>query len=439
MSSSAVYWYCYNYPQSVNMGNPLFSVVIPTRERVDTLRFALESCVSQDYADVEIVVCNNASTDGTESFVQRLNDPRIRLVNPGKRVSMRENWEFALEHVTGKFVTYIGDDDALMPGALDKLAQVLDVARVDAVKWQAPTYFWSKSGHSMSGRVSLSIGNRTAYVDSRSALNALRWGYLHYFFLPMIYHGALSQRLISAIRARTGKFFCCENPDIYSGIAAAIATERYLYIQVPLTISGASRHSNGTAFVSSLGIKTGTETAMYFAENTLKPHPDLWKLSDVPSSLHSCVTDALLRARDGLKRGKFYVPLWYRLFLTIWDLSKFKNEDLSSPLRTLREFSRRRRLEWLFRLYQIALLRRTEGDLPSVHIAPASKALSFDLEEFGVTEVNGASICLGKLMSCFPCLPPDTTVKGASILFGRLFGRSSVYYLLRLFELGKLS
>ena len=118
------------------MSSPFLSIIIPTRERADTLRYALQSCVTQDYADVEFIVCNNASTDDTEAVVQSFNDPRIRLINPGRRVSMRENWEFALGHASGRYITFIGDDDAVMPHAVATLAEFLAAEPVDAVKWQ---------------------------------------------------------------------------------------------------------------------------------------------------------------------------------------------------------------------------------------------------------------------------------------------------------------
>lgn len=239
------------------MSSPLLSIVIPTRERADTLRYALQSCVTQDYADAEFLICDNASTDDTEAVVRSFNDPRIRLINPGRRVSMRENWEFALDHTSGQYITFIGDDDAVMPHALAKLAELFAAENVDAVKWQSPTYYWPQSGTSIAGQITLKFGNRVASVNSAAALNALRWGYLYYTFLPMIYHGALSRRLIDQIKARSGLFFCSEIPDIYSGVAAALMTKKYIYLQMPMTISGASRHSTGTTCDDDGGCSAG--------------------------------------------------------------------------------------------------------------------------------------------------------------------------------------
>src|SRR5687767_2195524 len=96
---------------------PLISIVIPTRERVETLRSTLRTALNQESQRIEVLVSDNASTDGTAEFVASIRDPRLRYVNPGQRVSMSDNWDFALRSARGEYVVIIGDDDAVVPGA----------------------------------------------------------------------------------------------------------------------------------------------------------------------------------------------------------------------------------------------------------------------------------------------------------------------------------
>ena len=58
-----------------------FSVIIPTRERSDTLQSSLKTCVGQDYDNLEIIVSDNFSTDNTREVVESFDDPRIRYIN----------------------------------------------------------------------------------------------------------------------------------------------------------------------------------------------------------------------------------------------------------------------------------------------------------------------------------------------------------------------
>ncbi|PYY07430.1 MAG: glycosyltransferase family 2 protein, partial [Acidobacteria bacterium] len=81
-----------------------FSVVIPTRERSDTLAATLKTCVGQNYKNLEIIVSDNYSQDNTRGVVESFSDNRIRYTNTLKRVGMSQNWEHAFSLVTGDFV-----------------------------------------------------------------------------------------------------------------------------------------------------------------------------------------------------------------------------------------------------------------------------------------------------------------------------------------------
>src|SRR6186713_1491963 len=110
-----------------------FTVVIPTRERADTLFHTLRTCVAQDYDNLTILVSDNVSADNTEEVVKSFKDKRIQYIKTAQRLSMSGNWDFALDHVSGGFVNFIGDDDGLIPNSFSVLNQILSEAPVDAV------------------------------------------------------------------------------------------------------------------------------------------------------------------------------------------------------------------------------------------------------------------------------------------------------------------
>ena len=93
------------------MRDPKITVIIPTRERCDVLEKSLQTVTTQDYDNLQIIVSDNFSNDGTEDIVRSTHDSRVKYVNTGKRLSMSHNWEFALSHVTEGWVTIIGDDE----------------------------------------------------------------------------------------------------------------------------------------------------------------------------------------------------------------------------------------------------------------------------------------------------------------------------------------
>ncbi len=401
-----------------DMAHPIFSVVIPTRKRADTLLYCLKSCATQLFQNVEFIVSNNASTDDTEAVVSQFDDPRIRMINPGRQLSMRGNWEFALGHVTGRYVIFIGDDDALMPNGLDRLAQIISSSDVQAVKWATPLYVWPKTNNPAAGRITLQLCNGAANVRSAAALNGLKWGYLYYHFLPMIYHGAVSIDVINRIRAKTGEFFRAEIPDVYSGIAVAASTSSYLYIGRPISLSGASPHSTGTSYMHSTSGISDTPISKFHSENTLGPHRDFVSLADTPSSIHACVTDSLLRARDELLRRHFYVPLWYRVFLSIREISANSGNYLNSSNNPIQLYCKNRNQLWLYDLCTKLFAKRAAT--AAANPEARSDELVINAERFQVQDVYSASLLLDKILGEAGGRPLGSDVTTLSLLWGRL-------------------
>ena len=62
------------------VNEPRITVIIPTRERCETLGASIRACVEQDYDNLEIIVSDNASQDDTESVVHSFRDSRLRYI-----------------------------------------------------------------------------------------------------------------------------------------------------------------------------------------------------------------------------------------------------------------------------------------------------------------------------------------------------------------------
>ena len=97
-----------------------FTIIVPTRERTDTLRYTIQTILNQTYKNYTVLISDNFSQDGTRDIIDSFTDERIKYINTGKRVSMSHNWEFALAHVERGWVTILGDDDGLLPNSLMK-------------------------------------------------------------------------------------------------------------------------------------------------------------------------------------------------------------------------------------------------------------------------------------------------------------------------------
>src|SRR5690349_11612258 len=104
------------------------SVVVPTYNRVGYLGETIASILRQDYRDFELVVADNASTDGTAALLAEIDDPRVRHVRRAHNVGWRANFNQALHDVESEYVTVVGDDDRLLAGSLARAVAFLDQA-----------------------------------------------------------------------------------------------------------------------------------------------------------------------------------------------------------------------------------------------------------------------------------------------------------------------
>src|SRR2546421_10806093 len=114
---------------------PLFSIVIPTRNRADLLRNALQSALEQTHDDYEVVVSDNNCTPETHEAVRRLGDGRVRYVRVERTLAMPDSWEFAVSHARGDYITILSDDDAVSPTLLKRLDSLLEGGRVKLISW----------------------------------------------------------------------------------------------------------------------------------------------------------------------------------------------------------------------------------------------------------------------------------------------------------------
>ena len=98
-----------------------FSVLLPTRNRLDLLGYAIESVLRQDYQNWEIIVSDNFSDEDIKTYIENLSDKRIKYFKTKKFLSVTENWNLALNESTGDYFIMLGDDDSLMQGYFSKM------------------------------------------------------------------------------------------------------------------------------------------------------------------------------------------------------------------------------------------------------------------------------------------------------------------------------
>ncbi len=278
------------------MSRPRYSIVVPTRHRPHTLRATLATIVSQAHDSFEVVVADNASGAETRRIVEELACDRLTYLRSDTPLSMSANWERALAATRGEWITYIGDDDGLLPAALVRCDDLIGRHRVRAIHQHYGVYTWPcAAATGEADRLQLHLGRGEWIEEAHEVLSAtaLRPGTTR---LPLPYHGWIHRRLYEKA-ARSGPVFQGKDPDTYAGILMAALSDSFLTVERALSLIGISGSSNTFRFVvagqadESTRDRDGLRAAEGIARHPLVP--------EVPT-VAAAILDGLLKVGDRL-------------------------------------------------------------------------------------------------------------------------------------------
>lgn len=106
---------------------PRVSIVIPTYNSAPYVRDTLASVLSQSFGDLEVVVADHASVDGTWEVLQEFaGDPRVRLMQTPTGGGAKRNWDVVCEAATGELVKLVCADDLIYPECVALQVKALD-------------------------------------------------------------------------------------------------------------------------------------------------------------------------------------------------------------------------------------------------------------------------------------------------------------------------
>lgn len=231
-----------------------FSVLLPTRNRLQYLKYAIETVRRQDYDSWELVISDNYSEEDIATYVETLGDARIKYYRTDSFVSVTENWNNALERSTGEYVVMLGDDDCLMRGYFSTLCQLIEqYERPDFVYTNAfqyaypgvmpeyPEGYLLPAGWAVFLRTATEpflLGRKEAVELVKDSMN------LKVTFAFNTQNTLISRRFIDSLKDK-GKFYQSAFPDYYATNVMFLKAERILICPLPLVVTGICPKSYG--------------------------------------------------------------------------------------------------------------------------------------------------------------------------------------------------
>jgi glycosyltransferase involved in cell wall biosynthesis len=114
--------------------SPKLSIGLAVRNGGHVVKRCVESVLSQDFTDLELIICDNASDDGSIETLKEYAraDKRIRLIVNKVNIGIHENMKRVFEASRGSLFRWISHDDWLEPGCLSLCVRALE-SRPDAI------------------------------------------------------------------------------------------------------------------------------------------------------------------------------------------------------------------------------------------------------------------------------------------------------------------
>lgn len=131
---------------------PTASVLIITYNHEDFIEECLESVLSQDFADYEVVVADDGSSDRTTEILKGYLSTfpeKFKLVLSTKNMGVTHNCNSGLKACAGDYVIFLGGDDTMLPNRIAKQTAFLDANPSAAVVYHDLDVFNSSTGRSM--------------------------------------------------------------------------------------------------------------------------------------------------------------------------------------------------------------------------------------------------------------------------------------------------
>lgn len=122
---------------------PLVTIGIPTYNRCKLLERSIVSALSQDYPLIEVIISDNASTDGTEYLCQQYceKDKRIKYVKQSSNIGPGKNFSEVVSMASGKYFMWLGDDDWIALTYLSECVSILEGNKDVSLVSGSPLYY----------------------------------------------------------------------------------------------------------------------------------------------------------------------------------------------------------------------------------------------------------------------------------------------------------
>jgi Glycosyl transferase family 2 len=113
-------------PSSARSRRPKVSLCISAFQAERHLQATIGSCLAQHYAELELLIIDNDSSNGTRDILEAVKDDRVRIIRNATTLSVADHFNLAVQQSHGQFVKLMCAGDTLHPDCIAKQAKALE-------------------------------------------------------------------------------------------------------------------------------------------------------------------------------------------------------------------------------------------------------------------------------------------------------------------------
>ena len=231
---------------------PLLSLVIPTKNRYETLIPLIESMLEINSNELEIVVQDNSSDNSLfcSHFDLEIRDKKILYNYTNETLSAIENCDKAVKLATGKFICFIGDDDGVSKKII-ACCEWMNRDGIESVIFERAIYTWPNVEHffkinnTMNGKLIIPKFKGTVVkIDvQKEIIKVAKSGAQRMFNSPRLYHGIIQKDCLDKMYKDLLTYFPGSVPDMSNLVGLTSYVDSHYFVDLPLIITGQSSKS----------------------------------------------------------------------------------------------------------------------------------------------------------------------------------------------------
>jgi glycosyltransferase involved in cell wall biosynthesis len=263
----------------------IFSIVIPTRNRPETVKKTIDSVLNQDFDDIELIIADNSTNSNADLeqwLLEQKNLPKkLYYYRTGGSLEMDANWETASRKASGAYLLMLPDRWVMRGGTLRFLMEVISSTNPECVFWDTKLGIDGDERIRQEIKIYESIDCKilrsTAVLQHILNFEGYTDDTVFTQPFPRALNSLIKRDVSELIRDKFGKLFIPCSCDYTSGIGVLLNTKQLVHIQDSLYIP--------------IGEQSNGQTVAVFGMPERLKHYSVWRGLQLDSVFLSVVRD----------------------------------------------------------------------------------------------------------------------------------------------------